>query len=100
MTTILNVKVEPKIKSEAKEIVEALGFTLSSAVNSYLRDIIRTKSIWVSMYNEQPSPRLIAAMREAERDRKAGRLISFSSGEEALRYLDKIIAKKKKTKRS
>lgn len=37
--------------------------------------------------NEIPSEYMIQALKESEEDRKAGRCISFSSGDEALKFL-------------
>lgn len=95
MSTVLNVKIDPKVKIKARRVADKLGLSLSGVVNVYLREFVRSEALSVSLHNEQPSPRLISAIRSAERDRKAGKLIHFSSGQEALRYIDDLITKKK-----
>jgi antitoxin component of RelBE/YafQ-DinJ toxin-antitoxin module len=39
-TAVINVKTHPEIKSQAKKIAEELGFSLSSLVNAYLKQLI------------------------------------------------------------
>ena len=94
MTTVLNVKIDPKIKNKARKVAEELGFSLSAAVNALLRDLIRTKTLNVSALEEKPSARLLASIKAAERDHKEGKTIKFSSGEEALKFLDTLKRKK------
>lgn len=90
-TAVINVKVNPLIKMKAREVAEELGFSLSALIKAYLRDLVRTKAVRFSAVSEEPSPYLLKALRESEADRKAGRVISFSSPDKALKYLDKII---------
>ena len=44
MTTI-QVRTDEKLKRQARDIVEALGLDLSTAVNMYLRQIVITEGI-------------------------------------------------------
>ncbi len=89
MTTILNVKVDPKIKMKAKKIAAEMGVSLSAVVNAYLRDLIRTETLFVSMRHARPSEWLMEAIRESEEDMKNGRVESFKSGKEAVDFLRK-----------
>jgi antitoxin component of RelBE/YafQ-DinJ toxin-antitoxin module len=78
-------KTDPKVKEEASETAAKLGFSLSSLLNAYLREFVRTKTVNFSAkeLEEVPNDRAIARMKEAEEDFRAGRVISFASGEEA-----------------
>lgn len=38
---ITNIRIDPELKAEAKGILEDLGLNLSSAINIYLRAIVR-----------------------------------------------------------
>lgn len=87
MSTVLNVKIDPLVKTKAHKIAEELGMSLSGVVNVYLRELIRTKTIFASTREEIPSARLIKSIHDAEEDIKAGRVESFESGAEAIEFL-------------
>lgn len=44
-TTTLNVRVEKGVKADAEAIASALGLNLSTAVNIFLRQMVRTGGI-------------------------------------------------------
>lgn len=95
MTTIVNVKVDQEVKMQAQRVAEGLGFTLSGVINAYLRQLVRTKTVFVSETYNEPSELLLAAIKEAKEDRKTHKHYSFKDSKEAIDFLDKIIAKKK-----
>ena len=95
---IINVKVDREIKKKAKKVAEELGLSLSGVVNAYLRQFIRSGTLFVSNSYEEPSDFLRAAMREAEEDRKRNKQISFANSKDALDFVDKIITSKKEKK--
>lgn len=64
-TTILNVRVDKKDKYKADQIVKDLGLTLSSAVNSFLKAIIRNNGIPYDLRNEKPNKETIKAINES-----------------------------------
>ncbi|MBM3209117.1 hypothetical protein FJZ40_02390 [Candidatus Shapirobacteria bacterium] len=96
-TAVVNVKVEPKLKTEAQSVASALGFSLSSLINGYLRQLIKTKTIYFSLREEEPSEYLIKALRESEEERRAGKFKSFKGADEALAFVDKIINERRKS---
>lgn len=89
-TTVLNVRTDPKVKKEAARVAESLGFTLSSLMNAYLRNLIKTKSVNFSESYE-PTPYLARILKQAEKDRKAGKNISpgFSNAKDAIAWLQR-----------
>ena len=95
MNTIINVKVDRLVKNKAKMVAKDLGLSLSGVVNAYLRQFIRSGTLFVSSRFEEPSAFLLEAIREAKEDIKNKRQHSFENTEQALAFLDKIIAKKK-----
>lgn len=97
-TAVINVKTHPEIKNEAKKIAEELGFSLSSLVNAYLRQLIKTKTVMFSTSSEIPSDYMIKMLKQSEKEIKEGDVVSFSSGEEELRYLDDLITYGKSSK--
>lgn len=42
---ITNIRIDPELKAEAKGILEDLWLNLSSAINIYLRAIVRQREI-------------------------------------------------------
>lgn len=95
-TAVINVKVEPTIKKRAQRVVDELGLSLSGVINGYLRHLIKTKTVHFSL-KEEPTEYLLQALEESKKDIKAGRVISFKNSQDALSYLDKMIAHDKKS---
>lgn len=85
-TAVINVKTNPKLKEQAQEIAAGLGFSLSSLVNAYLRQLTRTKAVSFSL-SEEPNDYLVKTIKEAEADLKAGRVITFNNPKEAVAWL-------------
>ena len=95
MTTTIHIKTDVKTRDEAKKVAEEFGFSLTSLVNAILRQIARNKRLSLSL-EENPTPYMIDSLKQAEEDEKAGRVISFASGQEALEYVRSLIDEKKK----
>lgn len=70
-TAVINIKIESGVKAKAKKVAEELGFNLSAVLNGYLRQFVRTKRINFSL--EEPSERLIKAMKKGKLDWKSGK---------------------------
>ena len=89
-TAVINIKTNPETKAKAQAVAKELGFSLSSLINGYLKHLVKTKAVHFTT-SEEPSDWLIKILKENERDKKAGRLISFKNFEEEVAYLDKMI---------
>jgi len=88
-TAVINIKTEPQVKLKAQEIAREIGVSLSSLINAYLRQFIRTKKVEFDL-GEEPSPYLVKMLKKADRDIKAGRVSpGFKTGEEAVAWLEK-----------
>lgn len=87
-STVINIKTDVKIKKEAQKITADLGLSLSSAINGFLRQLIRDKSIAFTLNEDNPSGYLISAIKESKADRKNGNFHSFKNNEEAISFLD------------
>jgi len=98
-TAIVNVKVDPGIKKQAREVAEELGFSLSAYINASLRHLIKTKTIHFSSLAEEPTEYLLDSLRKSREDIKAGRTFSFKDPSEALAFADKMIADERKSLR-
>ena len=88
-TAVVNVKLEPKLKKEAQKVASDLGFSLSSLIKAYLKQLTRTKTVSFTSITEEPSEYLIQSLKESEADRRAGRVSpSFDSAEDAISWLE------------
>jgi addiction module RelB/DinJ family antitoxin len=86
----LFVKTDPKVKQEAQKTAAELGFSLSSIVNGFLREFVKTKTIHFSVHDEIPSPYLQELMRRAEENLKKGNTSpKFKTADELIEYLHK-----------
>ncbi|MFH1456633.1 MAG: type II toxin-antitoxin system RelB/DinJ family antitoxin [Patescibacteria group bacterium] len=88
-TTIINIKTDPRVKTKAQKTATDLGLTLSSVINGYLKQFVRTKTVHFSLNEENPSPYLLSSLEEAKKDRLEKQHYSFKNNKEALDFLDK-----------
>lgn len=95
-TATINIKTEPRIKAEAQKTAKEIGINLSSIINAFLRQFIKTKTITFSALDEAPSEYLLKSIKKSEEDIKAGRITKFKSGKDALKYLDREIKNDKR----
>lgn len=88
---VISIKIDPLTKRQAQKLSDKLGLSLSAVLKGFLKQFIRTKTITFSAEtNEEPSEYLIKAMKQAEKDWKAGKGSPvFKTGEEAVAWLDK-----------
>lgn len=91
MKTMINIKADTEVKKGAQRIAEDLGLSLSAIINSYLKQLIRNKSIYLSSI-PQMTPGLEALIGRTEEDYKKKRNISpiFSTPEEMDKYLNSL----------
>ena len=93
-TASIFVKTEPKIKLEAKKTAQELGFSLSSLINAFLRQLVKTKTINFSAkeLDEVPNARTRAIIKKAEEDLKKGNTSPlFDTAEDAIAWLHKQV---------
>lgn len=88
MKTVINIKTDQEVKNSAQKIVSDLGLSLSAVINAYLKQLVRSKTVYFSTL-PQPTPELEALIKQAEEDYKKKRNISpiFSDPDDMLRYL-------------
>lgn len=44
-TAVINFKTEPNVKKKAQQVAKDLGFSLSSLLNAFLKQLIRDRTI-------------------------------------------------------
>ena len=86
-THILHIRVEPKVKEKAEEILNDLGLSISEAVNVFLNEIILNEGIPFEIRKNRYSD----STRETMEDTKHGKNLinTFDSIDKMFEELDK-----------
>lgn len=84
MNTVISVRTNKHIKDEAAEVAKSAGISLSTLINSYLRQIVATRRI--ELYAPEPmTPKLEGLIAEVEAELADGQVsASFSDAEDFL----------------
>jgi len=70
-------------------VAKDLGLSLSSLIDAYLRQLIRTKTVTFSASREEPTEYLLDALEESKKDIEAGRVSpTFDNAKDATAWLD------------
>jgi len=99
-TAVIITKTEPQVKIKAQRVAKDLGLSLSSLINAWLRQLIKTKTVIFSAADEEPTQYLLGALRKSREDIKAGRVISFDTADDTISYIDKIIEDEQNAKKN
>ncbi len=86
---VINIKADRETKEKAQKVAKELGMPLSTVVNAYLKQFIRTKE--VHFFVEGTLKKTVRKqLDKITEDVKRGRNLSpaFSSVEKAIEYLD------------
>ncbi len=84
MSSTITVRVEDKTKKEAVAIFKEVGMDMSTAINVFLKQVIRSKGIPFPVSTESPNAVTLRAIEEAEK----GKMTSFSSIDELMEDLN------------
>lgn len=88
-SAVVNVRVDPKVKSQAQKIASEMGLTLSAVINGLLKHMVATKTVTFSA-REEPSEYLLESLRKSGEDIKAGRVSpGFDNARDAIAWLGK-----------
>lgn len=88
---VINLKIDSKTKREAQKVAEKLGFSLSSILKAYLKQLISEKSIVFSIPEKERelSDEAIRHIDEAFNNVKRGYVSPpFSTADEAIAWLN------------
>ncbi len=88
---MLNVKTDKEVKEGVQEFAREIGMPVSTIINAYLREILRTREIRFSA-PPRMTPKLEKTIAVAERDYKAKKNLSpaLSTPEEISRYFQTL----------
>ena len=88
-TSVINIRTDAKVKSQAQKIASELGMSLSALLNGFIKQLIRTKRVEFDLVSEKPSEYLIQSLKESEEDIKTGRVSpGFDNVDEAIDWLE------------
>lgn len=89
MTTVLNVKIDDKLKKEAQQVAKDIGLPMSTVVAASLRDFVRNRSITIS---DAPRlrPEVESELLQLSKDAKIGKSVSpaFDNVRDAVDWLN------------
>jgi len=87
-TAVIITKTEPEVKKQAQIVAHKLGISLSSLVNAYLKQIVRTRKVEFSL-GKEPSEYLKSTIKQAEKNYRERRMSpSFAKAKDAVKYLE------------
>lgn len=86
--TSMNIRMDAEVKSQAQQLFSELGMDMTTAVNIFLRQAIRTHSIPFVVTTDVPNATTIAAFEEGERMIKDPKAKRFTSVDELFEELD------------
>ena len=84
MTSTITVRVDENVKKEAGRVFKNIGLDMSTAINVYLKQVIRSNGIPFSLSADIPNEVTLNAIKEAEK----GEMASFSSIDELMEDLN------------
>ena len=66
LTSAINVQVDSKEKELATSILKDLGLNMSTAINMFIKQVIKTDGLPFEVKNPKPSKELLDALKESE----------------------------------
>ena len=87
--TLISIKADIDVKDKAQKVARDLGLPLSTLVNAYLKQLIRTKEAHFFVEGEL-KPAVKKRLDRLTKETREGRGLSpaFSNAEDAIRYLN------------
>lgn len=89
-TAIINIKTDPKLKEQLKEVTRKLGLPLGTIINAYLRELVREQRV---VFSVPPAlnQRTKKLLERIDRDIKTGKNANGPfTLEEALAHLNRL----------
>ena len=86
---LINIRADKKVKEKAQKIDRDLGMPLSTIINAYLHQFIRTKEVHFVLEGEL-KPTVKKRLDRLTKEAREGKNLSpsFSRAEDAIRYLN------------
>lgn len=86
--TTINIKADKEVKVRAQKIAHDLGMPLSTVINAYLKQFIRTREVHF-VVKDKLKPTAKSRIDRLQKDAMEGKNLSpsFDAMEDAIRYL-------------
>lgn len=91
LTSAINIQVDSETKKAASEILNDLGLSMSTAINVFLKQVIKNNGLPFEVKNPKPSKELLEALKEGEvilQDLKTGKRQGYTNMTELLDSLN------------
>ena len=88
-TTNLSIRMNVETKKEAEAMFDSLGMSLTTAINIFIKQSLRTRGIPFQITMDTPNAVTFAAMEEARQLAKDPNAKTYASVEDALAELKK-----------
>ena len=89
-TAVINIKTDPKLKKDVKQVAHELGLPVGTIINAYMRDLVRERRV---VFSTPPAlnRRTQRLLRSIDRDIHAGKNADGPfSPQEAVEYLKRL----------
>lgn len=90
LTSAINVQVNAKDKEIATNILKDLGLNMSTAINMFIKQIIKKDGIPFEVVNQKPSKELSEALQEGEeiiQEIREGKRTGYNNVNEMMRAI-------------
>lgn len=88
-TTNFSVRMDKQVKQDSEQIFQELGMNLTTAINVFLRQAVRTGGFPFEVKLEQPNKTTLQAIQEANLMAADPDTVYYSDVDEALAELNK-----------
>ena len=88
-TTNLSIRMNVETKKEAEAMFDSLGMSLTTAINIFIKQSLRTRGIPFQITMDTPNAVTLAAMEEARQLAKDLNAKTYANVEDALAELEK-----------
>ena len=88
-TTNLSIRMNVETKKEAEAMFDSMGMSLTTAINIFIKQSLRTRSIPFQITMDTPNAITLAAMEEARQLAKDPNVKTYANVEDALAELKK-----------
>ncbi len=87
----INVQVNSQDKKQATEILKDLGLNMSTAINIFIKQIIKNEGLPFEISNPKPSKELLEALEEGEqiiKDLESGKRKGYDNMDDLIKSLE------------
>jgi len=88
---LINIKADKETKEKAQKVAAELGLPLSTIINAYLKQFIRTKEVYFSVEGKL-KPSVKKRLDRLTQEARSGKNLSptFQNAKDAVRYLNSL----------